>query len=1193
MDPVSAVASVLSITDVALRTTSALIKYARDTKYATADRELLVEEATTLRVMLEQLQDHAKNPGIGAQWIQTRKGLVQQFQRAYEDFASLMKLDDATRQLKQESRFKALRTKTKWSFTKVEVYSMLERVTRLQQYANALLLNDQQSIVVNHLRRQRTETLGLNIGVAVVYISYNDPEQTLHNLTTSLLKQLVQEQEEVPNRLRELYERHYQQNSTPTPEEISEVTRIIIDAYDNVFFVVDALDECSDEIRWGLLEFLRQFQSSAQIMITSRSLDSIGEELEGFELIEIKAHRSDIELFIDDQIQKNKNLRKVIQKSSTMRADIKKRVVETAQHMFLLARLHVESLASAAALSIRHVRNRLQTLPSSLEATYDEAMQRITAQEPDRQKVALKTLAWISYAFRPLSLKELQHAVAIEPGDRELDEDLIMDGSNITAFCAGLVVVDQRTSVVNLVHYTTEGYFKHVRSTYFPNFHASITMSCATYLTLDDLESATIWNILQNYPLASYAAQYMGDHARENPEDALESSILESICRLLSHPAKRKPLLALLDSLDMIKAGFYSSGKAALDHQLHAITEQADDMHFDSLLDSINDISADASQATSDDLESEITVEEPQSSRVPEVTALHIAASMGLAKVASMLVNERADIDAVDETGKTALALAMERGFEKAVGFLVNSGACVDLTHSHGQAVLLLVTERHWDAVAEIILQKAQASILETKPGSDDDNVRRCHVELMLAAYYGDDQNIIPLVEQVDLKLYPAHSQMGANALFVAVEREHLAVAQALISAGLAVDATDSIGQTSLHRATRRESEALIRLLLHNGAEVDRKDDKGRTAWSANVKHCSEPILRLFIEAGADPCVKGHDGITELYEAAAKGEAEYVKKLLLSGTDPSIATQYDWTPLHWAANNGNINCVQLLIEAGANVSAVSDQGTTPLDMAIGAKQHAIVDILTQAGAKSSQDMKSNDTPTTTTASWRQEPNVVGVDIYDIPQGELNTEDVKPPEKLSLSFDKPLGEALIFGQFIYPSNFHGTRDYFYQISHPVSTRRPSISIRHTKRHADMAEYPIGPDKFFSTGLLYEIVRVSVDYQELELRDSSATPESGTVKMRRGWTGSWKVHHMDPDTKTPELLFRTTPEWSMTDDKGCRWVTTGGQLLAKTTLHLEAPTLTLEPGQDRETQDVLVACWVAMLWSDTVTLQKREG
>lgn len=860
---------------------------------------------------------------------------------------------------------------------------------------------------------------------------------------------------------------------------------------------------------------------------------------------------------------------------------------------FLLARLHVESLASAAGLSIRHVRNRLQTLPSTLETTYDEAMQRITAQEPDRKDVALKTLAWISYAFRSLSLKEVQHAVAIEPGDRELDEDLIMDGSNITACCAGLVILDQRTNMVHLVHYTTESYFKHVRSTYFPNFHANITTSCATYLTLDELKNATIWNILQKYPLASYAAQYMGDHARENPEDTLEPSIIESICRLLSHPGKRKPLLALLDSLDMIKAGFYNSGEAALNAQLHAITEQAEDMSLDPLLESISDMSADVSQATSGDTGCAITVEEAPSSRVPEVTALHIAASMGLAKVASMLIKETADIDAVDETGKTALALAMERGFEKAVGFLVNSGACVDLTHSHGQAVLLLVTERRWDAVAEIILQKARDSVEETRSETDNPDLKKCQIQLLLAAYYGDDIKIGNLIEQYDLDMHSEQSHLGVYALFLAVEREHVAIVQALISAGVTVDVTDSIGQTSLHRATRRESESLIQMLLRNGAEVDRKDDEGRTPWSANVKHCNKSILSVLIEAGADPCIKGHDGISELYEAAAKGEVEYVKKLLRSGTDPSIATEYHWTPIHWAANNGNVSCVQLLIEAGADVSAVSDQGNTPLDMAVRANQHAIVNLLTQAGAKRSHELNSDDMPVNSTSSQEPASEPPGTDVYSIPRGEPNTHGLNPPEKLSLSFDKPLGEPLIFGQFIYPSNFHGTKDYFYQISHPISTSQPSISIRHTKRHADMAEYPIGPEKFFPAGLMYEIIRTSPDYQELELRDCSSSPQSGTVNMERGWTGGWKIHHTDSETKTADLLFRTTPEWSVAVEKGCRWVTAGGQLLAKSTLHLEAPTLTLEPGLDRETQDILVACWAAKFWSDTVTLQKREG
>ena len=225
---------------------------------------------------------------------------------------------------------------------------------------------------------------------------------------------------------------------------------------------------------------------------------------------------------------------------------------------FLLARLHVESLASAAALSIRHVRIKLQTLPSTLTSTYDEAMHRIESQEQDHQAVAFKTLAWLTYAFRSLSVGELQHALAIELGHVELDEDSIMDGQSITALCAGLVFIDPGTNVVNLVHYTLKNYLEGIRSVRFPNFHAEITIRCATYLALKNLQNVNIWQIVSQYPLACYAAQYLGEHVRQNPEDALEQSVLEVICQLLSHPEKRKPLLSLLDGLDLIKSGYYA-----------------------------------------------------------------------------------------------------------------------------------------------------------------------------------------------------------------------------------------------------------------------------------------------------------------------------------------------------------------------------------------------------------------------------------------------------------------------------------------------------------------------------------------------------------------------------------------------------------------------------------------------------------
>lgn len=107
----------------------------------------------------------------------------------------------------------------------------------------------------------------------------------------------------------------------------------MVATYTEVFLVIDALDECSDELRWGLMEKLRECQPQVRLMITSRFLESIDEELEDFERLEIKANKADLELFIDHHIQKNKNLGRVVEKSPGMRVDIKEAVVKTAEDM--------------------------------------------------------------------------------------------------------------------------------------------------------------------------------------------------------------------------------------------------------------------------------------------------------------------------------------------------------------------------------------------------------------------------------------------------------------------------------------------------------------------------------------------------------------------------------------------------------------------------------------------------------------------------------------------------------------------------------------------------------------------------------------------------------------------------------------------------------------------------------------------
>lgn len=833
-------------------------------------------------------------------------------------------------------------------------------------------------------------------------------------------------------------------------------------------------------------------------------------------------------------------------------------------------------------------------------------MQRIAMQDSEHKSIALKALAWVSYSFRSLSLKELQHALAVEPGDTDLDEELVMDGHSITALCAGLVIIDLGTDAVNLVHYTTKKYFEDTRKVYFPGFHGSITMSCATYLTMPALQNATIWKIAQEYPLACYAAQYMADHARLNPEEALEPSVLEAIYQLLSQPNKRKPLLSLLDGLDLIRSGFYSSNEAPLpnfnddvaedvpsrscaklpiESTAEATVQDHESLAGQNLATTGDNTALDVSIETSDNLVIRLTEakisgvkkgqNEVKTSQMLEVTALHLAASMGLAKVASMLLKETSNIDAVDETGKTALAVAIERGFEKAVEFLVNSGSRVDLRTDHGQGVLLLVTERDWHTVAGIVTQRARATAAKED----------LHVSLLIAAYYGDEQEVRRLLEQETLELKSGDKKVGALALFLAVERNHPRMVQLLLSSGVDINSKDNIGQSSLHRATRRGSEVLMRTLLDNGADIEQKNDDGRTAWSANIFSKNEYILNILLEAGADPSTRGHNGVSEIYSAAANGNADLVRFMLKSGTNPSIRTNFDWAPLHWAAYHGRVECVKLLIDAGADLSPVSDQDKTPLDLAISANQVAVIDLLSRVGAKQQQDI-TLETSNLTVDDYeaKAECLVEVVETTTLPM----TKDNRSHAKLSLTFDEPLNQSLTHGQFIYlPQDLTGEDNLIYQISHPLDTVTQSISVRHAKARPRMWEYPLRPDRFVRENVLYDIVPLTIDYQELKLRGNPDSPLAGTIIMRRIWTGSWKVHHEYEGKRV--LLFRTTPDWSQDQNEGYRWATEDGQLLARTGGHEESK-FRFEKTLDRKILDVLVTCWIAKIWSETLTVRK---
>lgn len=158
MEPISAISSIVGVVDVAFRLTSSLLDYVKDVRNASTDRGLLAEETSSLAKLLERLLNRAQNPGFDQEWLDIKQDLLRQFVRGYGDLAILLGFDVATGQLKQESRLKKIRNATKWSFSKNEVYSILERVTRLQHYASTLLLDEQKWVIQQALFKSLCHT---------------------------------------------------------------------------------------------------------------------------------------------------------------------------------------------------------------------------------------------------------------------------------------------------------------------------------------------------------------------------------------------------------------------------------------------------------------------------------------------------------------------------------------------------------------------------------------------------------------------------------------------------------------------------------------------------------------------------------------------------------------------------------------------------------------------------------------------------------------------------------------------------------------------------------------------------------------------------------------------------------------------------------------------------------------------------
>src|SRR5947209_5465275 len=88
------------------------------------------------------------------------------------------------------------------------------------------------------------------------------------------------------------------------------------------------------------------------------------------------------------------------------------------------------------------IRKSIVTLPKDLPKTYQRILSRII--QNDQAEIVNKTFRWVAAVKRPLLLEELREAIAIQPGDKFLERDrLVNDIGSLISWCGNLVTLDE------------------------------------------------------------------------------------------------------------------------------------------------------------------------------------------------------------------------------------------------------------------------------------------------------------------------------------------------------------------------------------------------------------------------------------------------------------------------------------------------------------------------------------------------------------------------------------------------------------------------------------------------------------------------------------------------------------------------------------------------------------------------------
>jgi ankyrin repeat protein len=263
----------------------------------------------------------------------------------------------------------------------------------------------------------------------------------------------------------------------------------------------------------------------------------------------------------------------------------------------------------------------------------------------------------------------------------------------------------------------------------------------------------------------------------------------------------------------------------------------------------------------------------------------------------------------------------------------------------------------------------------------------------------------------------------GSTPLHLAVYRDDLPKAEALLRAGADAKAVTKYGVTPLSLACTNGNAAMIGLLLNAGADANAALPGGETVLMTAARTGNPQAVLALVKQGANVNAReSFRGQTALMWAAAEGHAEAVKVLLENGADlharsqgsagrgggrgnitaaanppavsdpPAVAgaapeegktavaaraaarpAATDFTPFLFAVRAGHIDTAKVLLAAGADPNETLADGTGALVLAVTNARYELAAMLLDKGANPNADAQG--WTALHQVAWTRRPNI--------------------------------------------------------------------------------------------------------------------------------------------------------------------------------------------------------------------------